>query len=65
MPQDADRGAALSLNAVFLVAPESYTAFRGALGGLATRFEPSGFRFEFSGPWPAYHFVEEETSHGR
>jgi hypothetical protein len=59
MPRDAtERRAALTLNAVFLVAPESYTTFRGSLGRLATRLEPSGFRFEFSGPWPLYHFVE-------
>jgi hypothetical protein len=59
MPRDAPEGrAALSLNAVFLVAPESYTTFRGALGRLAARFEASGFRFEFTGPWPAYHFME-------
>jgi gas vesicle protein GvpL/GvpF len=59
MPRDAaDRRAALALNAVFLVAPESYTTFRAALSRLVARFEPSGFRFEFSGPWPAYHFME-------
>ena len=59
MPRDAsERRAALLLNAVFLVAPESYTRFRTGVGELAARFEPSGFRFEFSGPWPAYHFME-------
>jgi gas vesicle protein GvpL/GvpF len=59
MPRDAaERRAALALNAVFLVAPESYTTFRAALSRLVARFEPSGFRFEFSGPWPAYHFME-------
>jgi hypothetical protein len=59
MPRDAaERRAALALNAVFLVAPESYTTFRAALSRLVGRFEPSGFRFEFSGPWPAYHFME-------
>lgn len=59
MPRDAtERRAALALNAVFLVAPESYTAFRGDITELASRFEPAGFRFEFSGPWPVYHFVE-------
>ena len=59
MPRDvADRRAALALNAVFLVAPESYTTFRAALSQVVARFEPSGFRFEFSGPWPAYHFME-------
>lgn len=59
MPRDATgHRAALVLNAVFLVAPESYTTFRASLGRLATRLEPSGFRFEFSGPWPVYHFME-------
>jgi hypothetical protein len=59
MPRDAsDRPATLALNAVFLVAPESYTRFRGSLGRLTARLEPSGFRFEFSGPWPVYHFME-------
>jgi hypothetical protein len=59
MPRDAtERRAALALNAVFLVAPESYTTFRTTLSELVARFEPSGFRFEFSGPWPVYHFVE-------
>jgi hypothetical protein len=59
MPRDAtERRTALALNAVFLVAPESYTTFRAAVGGLATRLEPPGFHFEFSGPWPAYHFME-------
>jgi Gas vesicle synthesis protein GvpL/GvpF len=59
MPRDAaDRHAALALNAVFLVAPESYTTFRADLSRLVARFAPSGFRFEFSGPWPAYHFME-------
>jgi hypothetical protein len=59
MPRDAaERRAALSLNAVFLVAPESYTTFRATLHRLAARFEPSGFRFQFTGPWPAYHFME-------
>jgi hypothetical protein len=59
MPRDAaEARAALSLNAVFLVAPESYTTFRTTLGALAARLETSGFRFEFTGPWPAYHFME-------
>lgn len=62
MPSDAaERHAALALNAVFLVAPESYTTFRTVLSQLLARFEPSGFRFEFSGPWPAYHFMERAS----
>jgi hypothetical protein len=59
MPRDAaDARPSLALNAVFLVAPESYTSFRSTLGQLASRLEATGFRFEFSGPWPAYHFMD-------
>jgi hypothetical protein len=62
MPRDAtERRAALALNAVFLVAPEAYTTFRGTLSHLVSRLEASGFHFEFSGPWPAYHFMERAS----
>ena len=63
MPRAAvEEWAALALNAVFLVAPETYTSFRSALGQLGSRFEPAGFRFEFSGPWPAYHFMDDASN---
>lgn len=47
----------LSLNAAFLVAQDRYDAFRAALTQLIGRYDGKGFRFEFTGPWPAYHFV--------
>lgn len=47
----------LALNAYFLVAPERYDAFRAELTALIERFATRGFRFDFTGPWPAYHFV--------
>lgn len=47
----------LSLNAFFLVPTGSYEAFRAALTELIERYDGKGFRFEFTGPWPAYHFV--------
>ena len=53
---DATRGAAV-LNAAFLVAPERYADFQAALTDLARRHEPHGFRFEFTGPWPPFHFT--------
>lgn len=61
LPRDAAARASLTLNAVFLVAPEAYTSFRGALEDIRRRLEPAGLRFEFTGPWPAYHFVEDST----
>lgn len=44
------------LNAAFLVSDERLMAFRSALTEVITRYTP-GFRFEFTGPWPAYHFA--------
>ena len=55
---DAARGAAV-LNAAFLVAHERYGEFRAALSELTARREAQGFRVEFTGPWPPYHFTRE------
>jgi hypothetical protein len=55
---DASRGT-MVLNAAFLVAPVQLAEFQRTLTTLAERFggEGAGFRFDFTGPWPAYHFV--------
>ena len=50
------------LNASFLVARTEVDVFRGALTSLVQQYEPRGFRFEFTGPWPPYHFVQEPPS---
>lgn len=47
------------LNASFLVAPAHLVDFQRALTEMVNRYEPSGFRFDFTGPWPPYHFVGE------
>jgi hypothetical protein len=47
------------LNASFLVANGQYDNFRRRLTDLVTLYQPSGFQFDFTGPWPAYHFVHE------
>ena len=47
------------LNGSFLVAAPRVTAFQRALTGMVNRHEPSGFKFDFTGPWPPYHFVGE------
>ena len=57
----------LVLDAAFLVAEGGLERFRGALTTLLDRHEGRGFRFEFTGPWPPYHFVHdlgEATSRG-
>ncbi|MFL5489410.1 MAG: GvpL/GvpF family gas vesicle protein [Gemmatimonadaceae bacterium] len=49
------------LNASFLVAPARVVDFRRALTDMVAKYEPSGFKFEFTGPWPPYHFVGERA----
>lgn len=45
------------LNAAFLVATDRLTGFQQMLTSLIERHGASGFRFDFTGPWPPYHFA--------
>ena len=45
------------LNSSFLVAPSRVVEFQRELTAMVNKYEPSGFKFDFTGPWPAYHFV--------
>jgi gas vesicle protein GvpL/GvpF len=49
------------LNASFLVAPARIVEFQRALTSMVNKYEPSGFKFDFTGPWPPYHFVGEKA----
>ena len=49
------------LNASFLVAPAGVVEFRRSLTGMINKYEPSGFKFDFTGPWPPYHFVGQRA----
>jgi hypothetical protein len=49
------------LNASFLVAPAHVVDFQRELTAMVNKYEPSGFKFDFTGPWPPYHFVGERT----
>ena len=53
-------GAAV-LNASFLVAHDRIDEFRAAVTELVRAHERRGFRVEFTGPWPPYHFTRENT----
>ncbi len=57
---EASRGT-MVLNAAFLVAPAELANYQRMLTTLVERYggEGAGFRFDFTGPWPAYHFVNE------
>jgi hypothetical protein len=56
--ETATRGT-MVLNVAFLVAPEQFEALQKTLTTLVARHGAHGFRFDFTGPWPPYHFVNE------
>jgi hypothetical protein len=49
------------LNASFLVAPDRVVEFQRQLTAMVNKYERSGFKFDFTGPWPPYHFVGGRT----
>jgi hypothetical protein len=49
------------LNASFLVAPSRLVEFQRALTAMVEKYESTGFQFDFTGPWPPYHFVGERS----
>lgn len=50
------------LNAFFLVRRGALQPFQESLTIIVREHEPHGFRFDFTGPWPPYHFVRERAS---
>ena len=52
----ASRGA-MVLNAAFFLAPAAVEAFQKTLTDLVAEHGAHGFRFDFTGPWPPYHFA--------
>lgn len=59
---DAAGRGTMVLNAAFLVAPNRLTAFQQTLTSLVEQHGARGFRFDFTGPWPPYHFAGGEAS---
>jgi hypothetical protein len=53
----AEQAGAAVLNASFLVAHDRIEEFRATVTDLVRAHERRGFRFEFTGPWPPYHFA--------
>jgi hypothetical protein len=53
----ADAPGTMILNAAFLIAPDGLRAFQERLTAIVNERQPSGFRFDFTGPWPPYHFA--------
>jgi hypothetical protein len=49
---------ALIMDVAFLVAPARLKEFQRVLTEAVTRHVSRGLRFDFTGPWPPYHFVQ-------
>ena len=62
LKDEATEQGELAARLAFLVRREAFEDFRDAAERLAADYTPLGFRFELTGPWPAYNFavVEEE-----
>lgn len=56
-----DAPGTMVLNAAFLISPDGLRAFQERLTIIVNDRQPSGFRFDFTGPWPAYHFALGEA----
>lgn len=56
----AEQTGAAVLNASFLVAHDRIDDFRAAVTDLVHAHDRRGFRFEFTGPWPPYHFARSD-----
>jgi hypothetical protein len=48
----------LVLDAAFLIATAAFEPYQRELTALVERHHARGFRFDFTGPWPPYHFVQ-------
>lgn len=53
-----DAPGTMILNAAFLIAPGRLRAFQERLTAIVAERQPAGFRFDFTGPWPPYHFSD-------
>jgi hypothetical protein len=56
-----DAPGTMILNAAFLITPDGLRAFQERLTAIVNERQASGFRFDFTGPWPAYHFALGEA----
>ncbi|MET0648602.1 MAG: GvpL/GvpF family gas vesicle protein [Pyrinomonadaceae bacterium] len=63
LKDEATEQGELAARLAFLVRREAFDDFRDAAERLAADYTPLGFRFELTGPWPAYNFalVNEES----
>ncbi|HEX5706836.1 MAG TPA: GvpL/GvpF family gas vesicle protein [Pyrinomonadaceae bacterium] len=60
--ESSEGGDAVAAKLAFLVARERFEEFRATAERIAARNARHGFRFELTGPWPAYNFATVEKS---
>jgi hypothetical protein len=65
LKDEAAREGELAARFAFLVERRRFQEFRAAAERLAEEYTPLGFRFELSGPWPAYNFAAEDEERGK
>jgi hypothetical protein len=58
----ADQAGVAIMNASYLVAHDRVDDFRAAVTALVREYEGRGFRIEFTGPWPPYHFARRDAA---
>jgi hypothetical protein len=56
-----DAPGTMVLNAAFLISTGGLREFQERLTAIVNDRQPQGFRFDFTGPWPAYHFALDES----
>ncbi len=59
--KDAEKGQLIS-NAAYLVAQDREELFQATIEEIASESMSLGLRFELTGPWPPYHFVDAGES---
>jgi hypothetical protein len=57
-PEATGRAGEMILNGAYLVRAERQDAFKAAFAALEARYEAEGARYELTGPWPPYNFVD-------
>ena len=64
LKDEATEQGELAARLAFLVPRRRFEEFRRVVEQLAEEHAPLGFRFELTGPWPAYNFAREENTEG-
>jgi len=65
LKDEAGEAGELAARLAFLVGREGFEEFRAEAERLAERYTPLGFRFELTGPWPAYNFAVTHGEEGK